>query len=118
MKIYIAGPMTGHPEWNFPAFTRAAHTLRALGYEVASPHELFTHTDRPWAFYMKAALITMLTCDAIFMLDGWENSRGASIEQQLASELDYHTLFENEGYPIHKEFNPLCQAPCNPRTPT
>ena len=40
MRIYVAGPMTGHPELNFPAFHAAATELRALGHHVENPAEI------------------------------------------------------------------------------
>ena len=40
MKLYIAGPMTGYPEWNFPAFREAARELRMRDFEMVSPAEM------------------------------------------------------------------------------
>lgn len=38
-RIYLAGPMTGLPEHNFPAFHAEAARLRGLGYHVENPAE-------------------------------------------------------------------------------
>ena len=38
-RVYIAGPMTGLPDFNYPAFNAAAAKLRALGLEVLNPAE-------------------------------------------------------------------------------
>lgn len=84
MAVYLAGPMTGIPDHNFPAFTEAAKRLRAQGYTVISPHELHEHTDRDWEYYIRHALRTLLDCDAVVLLPGWANSRGARLEKTVA----------------------------------
>lgn len=40
MRVYTAGPMTGLPQFNYPAFLEAAALLRNVGYDVVSPAEL------------------------------------------------------------------------------
>lgn len=93
-KIYIAGPMTGIPDFNFPAFREASATLRSLGLHVTSPHEVTEESDgidapreKPWSFYMRNSLRAMLDCDRVLMLPGWEMSKGAIIEHRVAHEL-------------------------------
>ena len=94
MKVYVAGPMTGIPDHNFPAFRRAAELLREQGHEVVNPAELddptLTHEQlaaKPWADYMRRDIPLLLECDAIFMLPGWSNSKGASLELHIAQQL-------------------------------
>jgi hypothetical protein len=81
-RIYIAGPMSGMPDFNYPAFHAEAARLRALGLHVESPAE--NPRQESWEAYMKASIRQMLTCDAVLLLPGWENSRGAGIEYRLA----------------------------------
>jgi hypothetical protein len=94
MKVYIAGPMTGLPQFNFPAFDAAAEKLRLLGHDVFNPAQV----DRELGFdpsvpsvskeFMRSALRRDLSAicdaDAIALLTGWENSHGARIEWMLA----------------------------------
>lgn len=97
-KVYIAGPMSGKPDWNFPAFFEAERQLLGMGYEVINP----AHNDGPtveealksagstdspnhtWAYYMKRDLPHVLSVDALCLLPGWQDSRGAKLEVHVA----------------------------------
>lgn len=95
-RVYVAGPMTGYPEMNFPAFHDAAARLRALGLEVFNPAELNLGDDPAWEDCMRADLRQMMHCNAICMLPGWEASRGATLEHHIATTLGFHVMFANE----------------------
>ena len=94
MKIYIAGPMTGLPDYNYPAFNAAAVELRAAGLEVCNPAENPEPECKSWAGYMRMALAQLVTCDSIYLLKGWESSKGARIERDLAHNLNLYAIFE------------------------
>lgn len=82
MKIYIAGPMTGLPEFNYPAFHAAESELRAYGYEVLNPAHC---PEQPnWRGYMRHAIKQVSDADGIALLPDWEQSRGARVEFNLA----------------------------------
>jgi len=97
MKVYIAGPITGEPQMNRPAFSLAADLLAGAGFEFVNPHELGANLRRlrqlydakppEWPDYMKVCIAALLGCDAILLLPGWERSRGATLEKHLADEL-------------------------------
>lgn len=90
-RIYIAGPMTGLPDFNYPAFHAAAGTLTAAGYEAVNPadteKENTTGAPQSWSWYMRRALTLLLTADGVALLPGWDQSRGARIEEELAGRL-------------------------------
>jgi hypothetical protein len=113
-KVYLAGPMRGIPEFNFPAFYAAAETLRAKGYIVFNPAEKDTEKygvdiskgnmtgDEEQAriehnFNLREALCADMTficlkADAIALLPGWEKSKGAVAEFALAQALGLEIL--------------------------
>lgn len=86
MKIYIAGPMTGLPDLNRSAFERAKQALDAEGHNAVNPHDLHP-TDVQWHTAMRTDIMELLTCDAVALLDNWQNSRGALLEHFIASTL-------------------------------
>jgi hypothetical protein len=87
MKLYLAGPMTGYPEFNFPAFRAEAARLRAMGFEIVNPAEIVTDQSVAWLDCMRADIKQLVDCDGIALLAGWAQSRGASIEHNLARDL-------------------------------
>lgn len=90
MKLYIAGPMTGHEHFNYPAFNRAAAELREAGYTVLNPAENGEpgdHPDRAWSDWMRIALGQLIQADGVATLYGWSESKGAKVEVQLAEDL-------------------------------
>ena len=87
LRCYIAGPMTGLPDFNFPAFHAKAAELRASGMEVVNPAELNPDAVKSWKQCMKEDIRELVNCDVICPLPGWEKSRGASLEMKIAKEL-------------------------------
>jgi hypothetical protein len=89
--VYIAGPMTGIPDYNYPAFNQAEADLRAAGYDVLNPVASEQHntagTTQLWQWYMRHALAMVIRADAVAVLLGWENSRGATLEVHVAETL-------------------------------
>jgi hypothetical protein len=89
MRLYIAGPMTGYPEFNYPAFFAAARLLDAVGIETINPARSQGREDcKTWLDYMRASLLDLAECDGIAFLAGWGESRGASLEVHIARSLD------------------------------
>jgi len=90
--FYIAGPMTGIEEYNFPAFDDARDMLHSHGYVAISPADM----DRELGYfkdgteaenlanYMKRDLEQVAKADGILLIEGWEASRGANIELTVA----------------------------------
>jgi len=104
MRIYIAGPMTGRPRFNFPAFDREAELLREHGYEVITPAELDSPETRAaamasdngdltdvehtgtWGDFLARDVKLMADggIDAVVVLPGWATSKGARLETFVA----------------------------------
>lgn len=86
-KVYISGPITGVDFGNHFAFSSARAVLELCGYEAVDPSEVQLDDEATWADYMKADLKLLLDCDFIYMLEGWEDSKGARLERELAENL-------------------------------
>ena len=121
MRIYISGPMTGKPDHNRPAFDAAAKRLREQGHFVINPAELsalfgsendvsesfkilYRITDKIFWLpseesvakaVLQADLAAVRSCDAIYLLRGWETSRGA--KRELAEAIAHGLTIMQEG---------------------
>ena len=113
MNIYIAGPMQGIPNFNFPKFNQVAGKFRKAGASVFNPAErdVAEHGEEiansetgnlkdvaHLGFSLRKALSddTQYICnvaDTIAMLPGWENSKGAQAEWALARALGHKIIY-------------------------
>lgn len=91
-RVYVAGPMTGIPEFNFPAFNAKAKELRDQGFQVVNPAEHGVHDWATWEDYLRYDLAQMATCGAIYFLPGWEKSKGARFESSIARMLKFEIM--------------------------
>jgi len=94
--IYLAGPMTGYPEHNVPAFAAATEKLEAAGFEVVSPHKLHAEALADGTAQressMRIDIKELVGCDAVAFLPGWEKSQGANTEAMVAWQCGIRTF--------------------------
>jgi hypothetical protein len=90
--------MTGQPDWNRYEFALAEQRL-SVNHTVLNPAnhipiyqpESITHDQ-----YMSIALAMLDCCDAVYMLHGWQDSKGARIEHQYAIEHGKVIMYQEE----------------------
>jgi hypothetical protein len=92
-RYYLAGPMTGIKDLNFPAFHREAAHYRAQGHDVVNPAEVNADPTMSWNTCMRKDIPELCTCDGILMMPGWERSKGATLEHYIARQLDMQVVY-------------------------
>ena len=111
--IYIAGPMRGYEDYNYPAFDDRASMLEGAGWDIVNPAALDRQQGKPMsnpmAFspdtnyedheFMRMALKRDMVaicdeCTAIYMMRDWENSKGANAEWHLAKAMGLDIFYE------------------------
>ena len=114
MKAYLAGPMSGVPEFNVPTFLAAADYLRRAGYDIFNPaeHDMEITGDKEFYKGLDGTVppdgLSYRTClkadlgwicdnaEALFLLPNWEASKGVAAELALAEALGI-TVYEIKG---------------------
>ena len=111
--IYIAGPMRGYEDYNYPAFDDRAKMLEDAGWDIVNPAALDRKAGKPSSDshvfdpvnnyedheFMRTALqrdmdAICVECTAIYMMRDWEKSRGAKAEWHLAKALGLDIFYE------------------------
>ena len=100
--IYVSGKITGTSDYA-DRFSAAEDRLIAEGYEVLNPVrtgkwlERYLAPEKPtWVQYMKHAIAAMMQADYIYMMSGWNQSKGARLERFLARVLNYNIIYEEQ----------------------
>ena len=94
-KVYISGAIAHHDiKERKQAFAAAETVLRRLGFEPVNPFRNGLPEDSDWREHMRADIANLLKCDCIYMLKGWELSKGSKLELDVASSCGIKVLFE------------------------
>lgn len=110
--IYISGPMTGMPDFNYPAFHAAADKWRAAGWEVLNPAENFEgRTDKQYHEYIREDIKMLQRADAIALLPGWVDSKGARYELLTAQLLNLDVYDSVSMAPLRKTTRVVTSVP-------
>ena len=131
MRIYLCGPMSNVPHFNVPRFDAAAELLRERGHHVVSPAELddpslrdaamrspdgdlkayVASTGATWGEFLQRDLSVICSgqVDAIAVLPGWRESRGASLEVLVAASTGLRVFAIEAGLLVPEvvQFDPL-----------
>jgi len=96
-RVYISGAIAHYDlDERRAAFGRAAAFLRGQGYDVFNPFENGLSQDEDWRKHMRVDIRALVDCDTIYMLRGWEMSKGAKLELDVASSCGIPVWFQRE----------------------
>lgn len=105
MKLYISGPMSGFKNHNFYEFFKKEKEIQNIfKCEIINPaytslklcNKLNKNIDEvTYDEYLSLDIETLKSCDAIYMLKGWKNSKGAQLELEYAKKLGLNVIYED-----------------------
>lgn len=99
MKVYISGPITD-PQTGKPAenarelFAQAERQVASFGHEPVNPFNNGLSDDSTYEEHLCRDIFMLLGCDAIYLLKNWNNSMGARIEANIATERGMEILHQ------------------------
>ena len=94
-RIYISGAIAHHDiDERKAAFAAAAEHLKSEGYTPVNPFDNGLPQSEDWRRHMRVDIGMLLQCGKIYMLRGWELSKGAKLELDVASSCGIEVMFE------------------------
>lgn len=94
-KVYISGQISGLPiEEVKEKFSSVEAQLIAQGYEVVNPLKNGLPWNAPWELHIAMDIVLLMGCDTIYLLTGWDNSRGATLEKNFAELTKKKIIYE------------------------
>ena len=95
MLIYISGRITNNPSYR-DEFFEAEKWLIGQGHKPINPSNLnITFPELNYEQYMALDYKLIEMCDGIFMLHGWQKSKGACAELSYAKSLGKKVIYQD-----------------------
>ena len=97
MKIYISGKISGTDLTETrKRFAAVAKVMKRMSVEPVNPLENGLTEHDSWEAHMLKDIADLLHCNAIYMLQGWQESKGACIEHYIATKVGMPIMYEIE----------------------
>ena len=103
-RIYISIPISGHDLEEVKAkvgYARERLLCDVFGFkkewnrpDVITPFDVCPEPDKPYSYYMGKDIEALLECDAIYLCEGWQNSKGCMAEFEVARIYGKEIMFE------------------------
>lgn len=96
--IYISIPITGRDDKKQrEKADRIKHFLSRKGWNAINPFDIYVGPDATYGDYLGSDVRLIIDhCQAIFMCDGWQESKGCRIERFVAETMGKVIKFESE----------------------
>ena len=69
-------------------------TYKPNEWEIITPLDICPEPDKPYSYYMGKDIEALLECDAIYLCEGWQNSKGCMAEFEVARIYGKEIMFE------------------------
>lgn len=100
--VYLSGKITDNEHYK-KDFALAENFLYQMGYVVINPARLDEITDGlTYEQYMKVCYQLVEIADIIFMVSGWQKSKGANAELSYAKSLGKKVMYQDYYAPFRK----------------
>jgi hypothetical protein len=99
MKFYISGKISGNSDFKAD-FERGEQFIKEKGYTAINPVKI----DLPLSYeeFMQVDFKLIDLCDGIYMLKGWQDSKGARAELSYAKALNKQVKYEDMQWSLKK----------------
>ena len=108
-RWYVSGGIKGIPEHR-DNFAKGVEEVEEMGYKAVNPLDIgachsnptldcihpgeLLETGHTWQCYMRYDIAILVFCQGIYMLQGWEKSKGATEELRIAQGLGLSIKFQ------------------------
>lgn len=96
MKVYISLPISGKEKTAREKADIIKAALSRAGHTPVNPFDIYAGDKPGYADYLCSDLRALADCDAIFLCEGWQFSRGCRIERMFAEEFSKQIMYENQ----------------------
>ena len=98
-KIYMSLPISGHDLTERKEYAEYKQNMLYWAYkpnewEIIPPFDVCPDPDKPYSYYMGKDIEALLECDAIYLCEGWQNSKGCMAEFEVARIYGKEIMFE------------------------